>query len=584
MSNIESITANSILSYATVRNWSRLNSDKTGRLSSRANKRLSTKRITPTEYFSNCNNITDIQGIATTILEKGYSIADSIFSLAINLLSRENILNHPHVQKVLNEYKLECYTDLKNIKLPCDEPDILGSIYQCLICEGEKNLKGSYYTSSKITKNMTADLDFSKGQTFLDPCCGSGAFLLALNNAMPHQIFGIDNDYIAGFIAKINLLIKYKDIQFIPQIYTCDYLDNSIFNQLECLNKKFDYIVTNPPWGAISNNIDKNSIISSNETFSLFFVKAYNQLNDYGKIRFLFPSAILNVKCHKDVRKFMIASRHLSQIYFYDEGFNGVTTKVVDITLDKGNICDNVKIVKDGNAISMPINTFSQTENMVINALTQTDIEIIQKVKSFSRYNLGQSDWALGVVTGDNKNKLKKEPLAGYEKIYTGKEILPYRLKEATNYILYDRSQFQQVAKDEYYRAEEKLAYKFISNKLVFAYDNSRSLFLNSANILIPKIPNMSVKTVMAFLNSELYQYLYVVLFSEIKVLKGNLIELPFPHISKETNDKLTDLVDCIIGGDEQKIELIQDEIYNIFGISKEQIQHVKEFLYGAFN
>lgn len=171
---------------------------------------------------------------------------------------------------------------------------------------------------------------------------------------------------------------------------------------------------------------------------------------------------------------------------------------------------------------------------MVINVLSSEDIKILEKVKSLGKYNLGQSDWALGVVTGDNKNKLKKNYSVGYEKIYTGKEILPYRLKTPTNYILYDRKQLQQVAKDEYYRAKEKLVYKFISNKLVFAYDDSGSLFLNSANILIPNIPNMSVKTVLAFLNSELYQYMYIVLFSEIKVLKGNLIELPFPQISSE--------------------------------------------------
>ena len=96
------------------------------------------------------------------------------------------------------------------------------------------------------------------------------------------------------------------------------------------------------------------------------------------------------------------------------------------------------------------------------------------------------------------------------EKIYTGKEIKPYFLEQARHYIFYQRQALQQTAKEEYYRAKEKLVYKFISKKLVFAYDNTGSLFLNSANILIPSIPNMSIKTVMAFLNTPLYQFLYI--------------------------------------------------------------------------
>ena len=168
--------------------------------------------------------------------------------------------------------------------------------------------------------------------------------------------------------------------------------------------------------------------------------------------------------------------------------------------------------------------------------------------------------------------------------IYTGKEISPYVLKEPVKYIEYNRSEFQQVAKEEIYRADEKLVYKFISNKLVFAYDDNQSLFLNSANILIPKIPNMSIKSVMAFLNSELYQYLYLVLFSEIKILKGNLLELPFANISSEKNEEISFYVDEIIAGDDSYHDNLQDAIYNIFEITETQRKHIKEKLNGTFN
>ena len=223
---------------------------------------------------------------------------------------------------------------------------------------------------------------------------------------------------------------------------------------------------------------------------------------------------------------------------------------------------------------------------MLITANTESqfsneDLSIVKIVKDKGKYSLKNSIWALGIVTGDNKGKLFPVRLEGMEKIYTGKEIRPYVLRSAKNYIRYDRNNLQQVAKEETYRATEKLVYKFISNKLVFAYDNSASLFLNSANILIPNIPSMSVKTVMAFLNSSLFQFVYIKLFGEIKVLKGNLIELPFPEISTADNEKLSSLVDEILNGNGTKQECIENLIFSIYGLTEEQIEYIRRTVNG---
>ena len=223
----------------------------------------------------------------------------------------------------------------------------------------------------------------------------------------------------------------------------------------------------------------------------------------------------------------------------------------------------------------------NETENLILNLLSDEDLSIVRIVKSKGKYSLQSSIWALGIVTGDNKKKLSAECFDGMEKIYTGKEIRPYILLPAKNYILYDRTKLQQVAKEEIYRSPEKLVYKFISKKLVFAYDNSASLFLNSANILIPNIPSMSTKTVMAFLNSTLFQFIYLRLFGEVKILKGNLIELPFPDISAHDNRILSTFVDNILEGDKEKIETINRYIYSIYGLTEEQITYVRRMVNG---
>lgn len=289
----------------------------------------------------------------------------------------------------------------------------------------------------------------------------------------------------------------------------------------------------------------------------------------------------MNVKAHKDIRKFILDIAGLNKITVYNDMFSGVTTKYVDI--ECGSCADKqmFDVYVNGKINSVNVRTVYETDNLVFNLLSDDDLSIIRAVKDKGHYSLQKSIWALGIVTGDNKRKLSPVYHANMEKIYTGKDIRPYVLVPAQNYILYDRHTFQQVAKEEIYRAAEKLVYKFISNKLVFAYDDSASLFLNSANILIPKIPSMGIKVVMVFLNSSLFQFIYKKLFGEVKILKGNLIELPFPKISKVENDQLTVLVDEVLNGNSSRQEAIENYIFSFYNLTENQIAYVRRTVDG---
>ena len=581
--SVDSVKLN--ISSATIRNWERLHTDPTGKLTARANKRKSVKRIIPVEYLANPINLTAVREILSLIDSHDWAIEQVIYSLCYNLLKKAGLSEENHVKQILTEFQAEqIVPELADFALPPDEYDIVGLIYQSLLPEGIKNAVGSYYTPQKIASGMTQGFLFSHHEKYLDPCCGSGAFLLSLNGCDPSQIYGVDRDPIAVFIAKTNLLIKYADKKFIPQVFCCDFLQTpSLFDNLpKCEDFMFDYIATNPPWGAASNRACAQDEITSNETFSLFFVKAFRQLKKGGIIRFLFPESVLNVKAHRDLRFFLSTKGALESITSYHSSFTGVTARYVDIAMKNQTAGDFFSYYVNGDVRQVQLADFYETENMVFHLMEPIDLEILRLVKAKGVYDLRDSVWALGIVTGDNKKKLFSEPLPGREAIYTGKEIQPYLLRPAKHYLCYDRSQLQQAAKDEIYRASEKLVYKFISKKLVFAYDNTGSLFLNSANILIPNIPHMSMKTVMAFLNSELYQYLYLKMFGETKILKGNLEQLPFPSISEETNALFCALVNLILSGKgEESGECLQSHIYHIFGLTEKQIIRVRSVLGG---
>lgn len=557
------------ISEATSRNWKRLHSNGSGRLMSRANKQLSTKTIVPVEYFSNKDNIAGIQRFVEYCKKQNYSAEEVIYSVGIRLLKDAGIYEKPHVQKVLSTLSFLSFLSFLSLQsLPSDEHDLLGLLYQCFLIEGEKNRKGSYYTPFEVAQNMTKNLDFSKGQTFFDPCCGSGAFILSLEGASPNQIFGCDNDPVAVMIAKINLLLKFKTEVFEPQIILCDYLKKHF-------KLKFDYIISNPPWGAVVFD-ERNNPIPTKESFSFFFEKAFHQLADDGTIKFLLPESVLNVKCHRDFRKFLLENTEIKSITKYPGVFSGVQTKYIDIESKRTRhalsqldiiIANNYSSSWDNECVIHKVkkSCFYLTKNLNFNLLSNDDLEKVRKIISKGKYTLKDSIWALGVITGDNKNKVKSRQGRGMEPIYTGKDIEAYTLKRPTKFIKYERSDFQQVAKDEIYRADEKLVYKFISKNLVFAYDDSKSLFLNSANILIPRIPGMSIKTVLAFLNSEMFRFLYKSLFGEIKILKGNLMELPFPEITPEMDEKLTKLVAKVLKGNKNAVKEIDNQINKLF-------------------
>lgn len=567
---------NQVISEATRRNWNRLNTTKSSRLTKRANKRLSSKKIVPVEYFVNKTNQQIIMDILSVLDNETYSITDILCSVAERLFESKHMLNKLNVQKTLSEYS---YKRVNIAEIPFDEKDLLGILYQSSMFEGTKNQNGSYYTPHKVTESMVSALAFNKGQTFIDPCCGSGAFLLSLPCDNPEQLFGMDNDPIAVMIAKFNMLLHYPSIDFIPNIVCGDFLADNPFS-----NCSFDYVVTNPPWGASIGEVGNIKEITSQETFSLFFVKAYQHLKQNGIVRFLLPEAILNVKVHRDIRLFILEHCCLNGITVYDSSFSGVVTGFVDIECQKKEQTRSVRITKAGVSFNVDTSVFLENENNVFCFLDSTDAAIVNQCKNLGKYTLEESIWALGVVTGDNKGKLKPTPEPNLEAIYTGKEIVPFGLKSPNNYILYDRTSFQQVAKEEYYRAAEKLIYKFISNKLVFAYDNKQRLFLNSANILIPNVPGMDIKTVMALLNSELFSYLYQKMFGEVKILKGNLLQLPFPDITAEQDCRIASLVDNIMLGCADDLEPLQHEIFSLFNLSNNQINHIRGVLNGTIS
>jgi len=556
------------ISEATKRNWDKLNSSGNDRLKRRANKSRSQKIITPEGYVIAGSLPRFVEELRNTT----YPINDLIFSLCA-LYVEHNRVNEANKRRFFEEYthyqRLDVSVPRQILKNRQD--DWIGFVYQSLTAEGQRILKGLYYTKPVIVNEMLSDIRILNGERFLDPCCGSGIFLLKLEHATMEQLYGIDNDPLAVMIAKANLMVKYGESAVYPQIYQMDFLLHAV-SALGDL--KFDYIVTNPPWGTEKGHLHASDVIQSKEKASLFFTESFKFLNKNGIQHFLLPSSLMKIKVHADLRRFVTHETRMESLKCYRERFKGVFTDFISLKVSKKPVfgSQNYLVFGANNVVSRKEFVPLEDDFCAIPMLADRDEAIISKVERLRHDDLSHSQWALGIITGNNAKVLKDRPRKGLEPIFTGKDIAKYSLKAPSRYIKFDRADFQQCAKEEFYRAKEKLVYKFVSGKLCFTYDDKQRLFLNSANILIPDIDGMSTKTVLAFLNSSLFNFLYTKRFNDLKILKGNLCTLPFPIVTAEQDLQFTELVDKVLGGDTSSQEEIDKMIFGLYELDNDEI------------
>jgi len=578
--------ATHLVSDATLRNWNKLSVDfSTPKLKSRANKILSDRRIVPLKCISNYKNIATIENIVNYIDKKNLPIKAAINTLCLNMLITAGIVDRNFFteKKFIKEFiqELSSATDsfLLQEPVPEDEFDFVGSVYQTLLIEGDRNKKGSYYTPKSIIDNILQNVNLQQHQTVLDPCCGSGSFLLNFKTSNPLNIYGFDIDEIAINIAKTNLILQYKHFDFCPNVYKADFLllNSDLLSDNRFSDIKFDYIVTNPPWGTKHNGAYENHFlnISSREISSYFIVKSYDFLKAGGTMKFVLPESILNIKVHQDIRSFILTKFAIEKISLHSNCFTGVVSNVISLSLKKDSRKQDLLIEDGRKSYSISYNNFNNQEN-IFNLSNMQEMNLLQKIYKTPYLTLNDSIWGLGIVTGNNKGKLFCKKIDdSFLPIITGKEVKEYVLNSAEFYFQYDRQKLQQVANDNIYKSKEKLVYKFISNKLIFAYDDRQQYVLNSANILIPRIKGIGIKTVLAFLNSDLMQFIYLKTFNQIKVIKSNLCKLPFPIIDEKTNHHIERLVNEIFNGKKNK-QKINDTIFEIFNLTANEIDLVR--------
>ena len=171
-----------------------------------------------------------------------------------------------------------CVSALQKAYLLKSSADVLGSAFEVMINPGMKGDKGQYFTPRHVIQLCIDVLDPNENETFYDPACGSGGFLIGAmdrvfkkiaegrddhNEIMEnqkdyasHNIFGMDYDHTIAKVAKAYMLI-WGDGR--SNIAVCDSLNEDKWPD-DALSKftigtgkqrrlrQFDLIATNPPF------------------------------------------------------------------------------------------------------------------------------------------------------------------------------------------------------------------------------------------------------------------------------------------------------------------------------------------------
>ncbi len=587
------------VSSATVRNWvraglvqplpdrnagfdeseiSRLKSDlvagRLPRLRSRANKTKSDSQFVPAEYAENKAVHDTVVRLSEWRKKHDVSVETLLFFVAIRLLERAGDLATSLQEFDRVTWRRNCVRDEMRQwhgTLP-QKPDFkiygeiarhfngvdgdsdidwLGVLHQALFREGEKSHAGAYYTPTLYVRDALQEAGLQPGETLLDPCCGTGKYLVTAVRCFalrPESCHGFDIDPLAVRLARVNLFLAAPKHEFVPRVQCVDALTEETTDGFDCF---FDLVATNPPWGARKNTGEFTKVKHAfRESFALFLVKSLSSLRENGRLSFLLPEAFLNIKTHAGIRKLVLTQTSLNSVTALGRGFSGVYTGAIrlDAVKTKPRSGHSCRVTgRNGDSYCVEQAVFLRNRDQVFDIdLSPEDRGILDKIFATPHQTLANNaDWALGIVTGDNAKHLTDKPSPGFEPVFRGADIEPYRLREPTTFLKFDPSQFQQTAPEAMYRVPEKIVYRFISKKLVFALDTNGRLTLNSANVLLPRLPGMSTKVVLAFLNSTLFRYVFEKKFSTHKVLRGDLEQLPFPEISRETHDVIEACVDA---------------------------------------
>lgn len=347
----------------------------------------------------------DLVKVDRKIALKNYSLEVILFCLLCSIFNRYLEINFNvklNYKYIANRYDTNGFyawfeTEMENLELIDNfiiqegelGSELISSIYEKSLNAEEKKRLGQFYTPNNIVNLMIDEtnlrkVDFNNTKSIIDPACGAGIFLvhiikmmkkrnqgLNLAKSIYNSLHGNDINPFAIFLTKLNMSCELLNTLKSPE-EVIEFLDKyADFKNIVLVNtitegndKKYDYIIGNPPYFKLPDRKFKNHEVYTEVMFGqpniygLFIYWALKHSKENGYISLIVPQSFKSGLYFLNLRKELSKYRIKSLINFKSRTkiFKNVLQAVIIMTIKnqkKGKAKVKVSNVEENNLQDM---------------------------------------------------------------------------------------------------------------------------------------------------------------------------------------------------------------------------------------
>jgi predicted RNA methylase len=217
--------------------------------------------------------------------------------------------------------------------------------------EYEKSLEASYkkdngifYTDIELSQKIIEFLSIPSDTVIMDPCCGTGSFVLAAKEMGFSSVYGADIDKKA-----IELSKKEYGIESLKVIDTLANSGDAILKQFK-LKEPVDFVIGNPPYAPMSTDIVidttdylflRNVKDSGSNLFVAALYRAFELTKTKGIISYIIPKNLLHVASYGLLRRTILNEKKIISIVDIGIYFKNVRGEQIILTLQNSFEKDN---------------------------------------------------------------------------------------------------------------------------------------------------------------------------------------------------------------------------------------------------
>lgn len=199
-----------------------------------------------------------------------------------------------------------------------------------------KKNNGIFYTNPVMVRLMLEQLSTNYDNIIIDPCCGTGNFLVVSKERGFKKVFGADKDPYA-----IEVCAQRIDISNVLCIDTLGNPADVVLNSFG-INEKADFVIGNPPYAPIAENVIINSDdmvflrklkLFGNNLFVAALMRAFELVKKTGMISYIIPKNFLHVSSYSKFRKEILKNKTIISIVDIGAYFKDVRGEQIIITL-----------------------------------------------------------------------------------------------------------------------------------------------------------------------------------------------------------------------------------------------------------